>query len=218
MDAGSAWGNPLVMVQVFVEGGGERKDQKSRCREGFRKLTENAGLSGHMPTFVACGSRNDAYGSFCTAVRVARPDEYPFLLVDSEDPVSDIGEPDSPIPWRHLRMRDRWQKPASARSDQALLMVTCMETWLIADWATLRSVFGPQLQESALLPVQDLETRARHEVLQSLESATKACGPARMYSKGPRSFEVLARVSPDLLATHLPNFRRFVSALRRQLG
>lgn len=72
------------MVKLYVEGGGDAALLRSACREGFAKFSGKAGLAGHMPRVVACGSRADAYDSFCTALRSG---EAAMLLVDSEAPI-----------------------------------------------------------------------------------------------------------------------------------
>ena len=46
--------------RIYVEGGGDAKDLRTRCREGFHKLLENAGFTGRVPRIVASGSRNEA--------------------------------------------------------------------------------------------------------------------------------------------------------------
>jgi hypothetical protein len=66
--------------------------------------------------------------------------------------------------WAHLQHRDGWAQPAGTEDDQAQLMVTCMETWVIADRATLRAFFGQCLRENALLPDQNLEERRNDDV------------------------------------------------------
>lgn len=204
---------------MYVEGGGSSKELHTRCREGFRKLFENAGFIGYLPGFVACGSRNDAYDSFKTAWANAEPDQHPLLLVDSEEPV--VGHDvslDSPVPWQHLKARDKWDRPPKTANDQAHLMVTCTETWIIADRPALRTSFGPCLQENALLPEQGLELRTRHEATDALEHATRDCGRGRAYSKGRRSFQLLALLDPAVLAARLPHFARFVETLHYHLG
>ena len=98
-------------------------------------------------------------------------------------------------------------------ADQAQLMVTCMETWLMADRAALNEFFGPKLREKSLLPLEQLEERPRECVQQSLTQATKNC--ANAYQKGDRSFQVLAYAAPETLKQHLPYFRRLIETLER---
>ncbi len=203
------------MVKVYVEGGGDSKELHVRCREGYRRLLENADFQEHMPRIVACGGRGATYASFRTAA--ANQEEVSLLLVDSEDPIAPTDDPDSDLPWQHLQTRDGWERPHHAANDQAQLMATCMETWIMADQAALRAVFGNGLQVSALLPERDLEQRDRHAVQNALEHATRNCGRDKAYQKGRRSFQVLAACSPATLTQYLPYFRRFIATLRRYL-
>ena len=196
----------MVSVTIYVEGGGDSKELQSRCREGFSKLIKKLGFSGRMPKIVACGARDKAYLRFNTAVTSAKNDEYPILLVDSEDPIT-LG------PWDHLKARDKWNRPAGAEDDQAQMMATCMETWIMADRVALRKVFGPCLREGTLIPVNDLEERSRQELLVALKSATNDCGKSRGYAKGMRSFQILAELNPKSLEQNLPYFCRFWKTL-----
>jgi hypothetical protein len=122
------------MVKIYVEGGGDRKDLKSKCREGFSNFFEKAGFKGRMPRIMACGGRKSTYDDFCTALEIAEAEEFIMLLVDSEDPVQD-----GMAPWTHLAARegDGWSRPAAAVDDTAHLMVQCMEAWFLADKDTL---------------------------------------------------------------------------------
>ena len=71
------------MVKLYVEGGGDTNALRTACREGFTSFITKAGLV-KRPRVVACGSRRDAFESFCTAIAVG---EEAMLLVDSEAPV-----------------------------------------------------------------------------------------------------------------------------------
>jgi hypothetical protein len=59
------------------------------------------------------------------------------MLIDSEEPPADPN-----APWKHLKDRDGWDRPAAAEDDQVLLMITCMETWIITDESLSRSTMG----------------------------------------------------------------------------
>jgi len=166
-----------VRVKIYVEGGGDDKRQHIQCREGFRKLILNAGFTGRMPEIVAGGGRGRAFDMFKRAVAVSNRDVMPMLLVDSEDPVS------APTAWEHLQARDNGERPVDATDDQAQLMVTCMETWIMADRTALNRVFGSSLQTSALLPETNLEMQPRDVVQNALEHATRGCGRDKAYSK-----------------------------------
>jgi hypothetical protein len=200
----------MVSVRIYIEGGGDSKDLQSRCREGFRKLIERTGFEGRMPSTVACGGRNNAYDMFKIALRSADVNELPMLLVDSEEPVTTA-------PWYHLKSRDGWDRPAGAEDDQAQMMVTCMEAWIMADHEALRKVFGAHLRESALFPVEDLDRRSRQDLLAALKNATEDCGRGKGYDKGRRSFQILAELDPETLKENLSYFRRFSETLDRYL-
>lgn len=200
-------------VKIYVEGGGDSKELRIRCREGFRKLIEKAGFSGHMPGIIACGGRGAAFDHFNTAFETSGEADCPILLVDSEDPLAE-----GATPWQHLRTRDGWEEPIGARDEQVQLMVTCMETWIMADRAALREIFGNELQTNALLPDINLEQYSRDRVQTVLEQATRNCGKNRTYKKGKRSFQILESLNPNTLKQHLPNFKRFIETLEMLLG
>jgi hypothetical protein len=112
-----------------------------------------------MPRLVACGGRNDAYDSFSTAKSQGLGNDASLLWVDSEDPVANIE-----ATWTHLTQRDGWAKPPTSTDEDVLLMVTCMETWLVADRKTLGMHCGKSLNESSLPSLQDIEGRERQVV------------------------------------------------------
>lgn len=197
-----------MSVKIYVEGGGDSKELRARCREGFRKLLEKAGFQNRMPRIVACGARNAAYDDFCTAFKAAREDAYPVLLIDSEALVTEDA-------WEHLMSRDGWERPEGAEGEQAQLMVTCMETWVMADRTALKTVFNKCLWVKALLPEQGLESRTKEDVQKALEAATHDCGPQRAYSKGRRSFRALSQLDPETLKARLPHFNRLLDTLNR---
>jgi hypothetical protein len=205
----------VVVAHVYVEGGGDSKELRTRCREGFNKLFRKAGLSGRMPRIVACGGRDATFGSFSTAHTKSKSGQFVAMLVDSEDPVKDIERP-----WDHLRHRDNWERPNGAEDKQALLMTTCMETWIAGDVTGLRSYYEQGFQENALPGHDDLEQVDRHTVQNALCHATRKCTNA--YKKGKRSFQVLAALNPAVLEERLPkerlpSFARVMRILRERL-
>lgn len=199
-----------MSASIYLEGGGDSKEQHARCREGFRKLLEKCGYAGRMPKLVACGGRGATYDDFKTAHENRAADDYIAMLVDSEDPVEDIE-----ATWAHLTDRDGWQKPEGGEDDQALLMTTCMETWIVSDRAALAGHYGSKLQESALPPLVNMESRPRGTIQDNLVRATRNCSNA--YKKGKRSFEVLAKLTPATLDQHLPSFVRVRRILDEKL-
>ena len=199
-----------MKANLYIEGGGDSKEGKIRCREGFRKLIENAGFSGRMPRLIACGGRGAAFDDFKTAHAGQTAGDFIAMLVDSEDPVAD-GEKT----WDHLKIRDHWDQPEGAAEEQVLFMTTCMETWIVVDRAALQGHYDQLLQLSALLSPAESESRSRHDVQENLLHATRNCKNA--YAKGKRSFEVLAKLDPAVLKKYLPSFVRIIRILEAKL-
>ena len=132
------------------------------------------------------------------------------MLVDSEDPVADIEKT-----WLHLHSSVDWKKPDWAIDDHVLMMTTCMETWIVCDHTALLGHYGANLQVNALPDLVDIEQRNRHAIQGALVDATRNCSNA--YSKGKRSFEVLAQLTPNTLLLLLPSFARVVRILKTKL-
>lgn len=199
-----------MRAAIYLEGGGDSKELHIRCREGFRKLLENCGFAGRMPRLIACGGRSGTFDDFRTGHARKGDADYVAMLIDSEEPLDDLE-----AAWQHLSDYDGWKRPDGASDEQVLFMTTCMETWVVADHKTLADHYGSKLQESALPALNDLERRSRQEVQQKLVHATRHCVNA--YSKGKRSFVVLGKLCPRVLAKHLPSFRRVERILESKL-
>lgn len=198
----------MVAVRLFVEGGGDSNDLRTECRRGFRIFLERAGLGGSMPRIIACGSRQDAYRSFCTAIEQGGEETVFLLLVDSEAPVA-ANEPG----WQHLARRDRWEKPDQASADQCHLMIQCMETWFLADGDALQAFYGQGFNASSLPRHTDLEAVPKATVFKSLEAATRQTKTKGRYAKSSQSFEILARVDPAKVRGACPSADRFLTTL-----
>lgn len=198
-----------MRAYIYIEGGGDSKGLHVRCRQGFRQLLERCGFSRRMPRLVACGSRSAAYGDFKTA-HESNKAEYVAMLIDSEKPVSNPEET-----WDHLRNCERWERPDGADDEQVLFMTTCMETWIVADRDTLRQHYGSSLQESALPSLISLEQSNRQDIQEGLKHATRNCSNA--YQKGKRSFEILGKLEPETMESHLPAFQRAKRILNEKL-
>jgi hypothetical protein len=202
-----------VSSRIYIEGGGRGPDSKElqiRCREAFSALLDKCGFADRKPRLFACGGRSGAFDDFKIAHSRAAQGDYIAMLIDSETPVAD-GEK----PWDHLESSDKWDRPAGADDDRVLLMIACMETWIVTDRPTLRGHYGSDLQESALPALADMESRDRRAVQDSLNHATRKCKNA--YAKGKRSFDIVAKLNPDNLRRHLPAFQRFERILEARL-
>lgn len=210
------------MVTIYVEGGGDAKALRVACRAGFSKFLSEAGLKGNMPKIVACGSRKNAYDWFCIEIKSGRD---ALLLVDSESPVSaDYQQADNQKnwkPWLHLRNRqgDQWVKPENASDADCHLMVQCMEAWFLADSRSLQSFFGQGFNTNAL-PARGnkIESVAKEKIYDSLAAATKNRKPKEKYSKGKHSFQILERVSPEVVSDASPWAKRFIEIVKVKMG
>lgn len=204
-----------MSAHLYIEGGGNSKEEKTRCREAFRRLLIRQGFSGRLPRLTACGARGSAFDDFKTAHASAQVGHFVALLIDSEDPADIPEDPLAQQTWQHLEQRDGWERPAGALDQQVLLMTTCMETWIVADRTTLREHYGPRLNENQLPATINLESRQRHQVQDQLVLAT--AGTSKPYRKGKRSFDLLAKLNPQALAPLLPSYQRTMSILERNL-
>lgn len=196
-----------MTIKIYVEEGGDGNALRTKCRQGFSEFFRKAGLAERMPAISACGSRNDAYDSFRTAVRNAsRSCELPLLLVDSEGPVAkDV--------WNHLSDLDKWTKPPGADDNQAYLMIQCMESWFLADRECLGHFFGQNFNATPLPNNRDIESINKAAVLKALKDATRQADPKGEYHKGRHSFDILGKLDPEKVRKALPSVDRLINFL-----
>lgn len=202
-----------MRVKVYVEGGGEGKDLRRRCRRGFSTFFRKASLTGRMPKIIACGARDKTCSDFRTALANAADNEFIVLLVDSEGPVAEGAGP-----WLHLKNRDHWDKPASATDDNAHLMVQCMEAWFLADKDVLATFFGGGFNRNALPGRPDVEHISQSDLENGLKNATRQCNPKGEYHKGRHSFAILAELDPEKVTNASPHAKRLVKTLLDRLS
>ena len=201
-----------MKVKVYVEGGGDGKSLRTKCREGFSSFFAKANFAGRMPQIIACGGRKSAFDKFRTAWESRKAEEFIILLVDSEDPVADgVG------PWLHLRTRDGWERPDEATDENAHLMVQCMEAWFLADKDNLAAYFGHGFNRNALPGRQEIEDVAKDDVFRGLKNATRQCKKGD-YGKGRHSFDILEQTDPANVMAASPHARRLVETLRQKTG
>lgn len=196
-----------MTVVIYVEGGGDSRQLKADCREGFRKFFENAGLGGRMPRVHACGSRDRAFDRFSNRLAESNTEKSSvLLLVDSEEAVQGQDT------WSHLERRDRWKRPTGADDDNVHLMVQCMESWFLADVERVAAVFGQGFRGTSLPKNPNIEEVTTSAIESSLKKATRQCksGP---YSKGRHSFRILAVIRPERVAEASPHARRLLDVV-----
>ena len=219
----------MKTVKLFVEGGGDRKSLRTECRLGYNAFLQKSGLSGYMPRIVASGSRNAAYSDYCTAISNG---EDALLLVDSESaviiPMNDSTYESENIkmwkPWYHLLNRhghtgeiaDPWEKPSGASDEDCHLMVQSMESWFLADVATLKDYYGQRFHENSLPSRPDIESIPKDTVMSCLKAATRDTLKGS-YDKGDHSFTILAKVDPAKIMSKSPWARRLVTLLSEKM-
>lgn len=209
------------MVKLFVEGGGNSNALRTACREGFTTFITKAGLA-KRPRVVACGSRTEAFDSFCTAIAHG---EESLLLVDSEAAVPEACQQpaDNPMawmPWTHLAQcrGDGWIRPDAAADTDCHLMAQCMETWFLADRNTLAGFFGHGFRTKDLPDAANpIESVAKTGVYRALEQATRGCKTKHAYGKGEHSFKLLAAIDPAKVTAASPWAKRFVDSLKTKM-
>lgn len=197
-----------MTVRIYVEGGGDNRALHARCRKGFSSFFENAGLIGRMPRVTPCGGRQKTYDNFCTELTKAAKNEFIVLLVDSEDPVAEGAGT-----WTHLQTRDKWQKPAAAKDENAHLMTQCMESWFFADKDALAAYFGVGFNRNALSAREEIENIPKTDVESDLKAATKPSRKGK-YNKSSHSFDVLARLDPEKVAAASPHAKLLIRTLK----
>lgn len=195
----------MVGVKLYVEGGGDTAPLRTECRRGFRHFLEKAGIK-MMPRIVACGSRRAAYDKFRTSIAQG---ETALLLIDSEDPIS-FGD----SPWKYLATRpgDGFAKPDGVTDDCCHFMVSCMESWFMADKNVLSEFFEQDFNINLLPKRPDIESIPRDDIYKGLQSASANCKTKAKYGKGDHSFKILSMISPTLVRSQSKWADRFLNA------
>lgn len=191
---------------------------KTACRAGFSTFITKAGIT-KRPRIVACGGRQDAYDSFCIAVKNG---EEAVLLVDSEDAVSQqhqSGQAHGWLPWGHLSVRDKWSKPGGSKDTDCHMMVQVMESWFLADQNALQTFFNQGFKPLALpAAANPIEGIPKATVYGALHAATKHCKTKAAYDKGEHSFKLLAIIDPATVIAASPWAARFVDELKKKMA
>lgn len=200
-----------MKIKIYIEGGGDSHLQDTEFRAAWSAFFKNAGLAvlRKMPATFRGSGRTKTFDAYQTAVKTRKPDELPLLLVDSEDLVSS-----GHGPWQHLKARDGWEQPAGVGDEDVFLMISCMETWFLADRESLKRFFHDCWRDNALPQWEDLATVEKSRVFEALASATAACGKKR-YSKGKVSFDLLKSIDPTIVRQKCPDAKRLLDRLRQ---
>ena len=200
-------------IRIYFEGGGDSKDTKIQMREGlstFLKDLVSLARSRRIKwQIIVCGSRNDAYDSFKTALK-AHSTAFNILLVDSEGPITQE-------PWQHLRDRDRWGL-RRVNNTHCHLMVQAMEAWLIADVDALEKYYGQRFNKGAIPPNQDVEQISKRELERALKAATQKTKTKGAYHKTRHASELLARLDAKKVCNASKHCKRLFTTLIQKMN
>lgn len=194
----------MVRTTLYVEGGGDTREQKTRLRRGFRCFLKRAGLNERMPRIVACGGRDRAYDKFKLAH--TDPNRTALLLVDAEEPVT------AQSAWQHLKDLHGWDCPSGAGDDQCHLMVQVMESWFLADRDALAVYYGTDFRSNAIPQWPNIERVRKSDLSNKLRLATRRTRKGQ-YHKGRHSFKILAALDPNKVMNASPYAKRLIDSL-----
>jgi len=199
----------LSGIAVYMEGGGGSTDSKAAIRlrmaEFLREVRDQARSRRWQWKVVACGSGDAARDAFNHAI-AQNPDVFNVLLVDSETAVNGTAR-------AHLQARGWHLEVAEERIH---LMVQTMETWIVADVATLTNYYGQGFRPTVLPQAADLETVAKTAVANALEHATRDTqkGP---YHKIHHASALLKRIDPAMVMQRCRHCGRLFEILTGRL-
>jgi hypothetical protein len=200
-------------VRIYIEGGGHDKETKARLREGFSAFLSTLRTTARNKrinfSIILCGSRNDTFDNFQTALKT-HPDAFNILLVDAEAAIKHQS------PWQHLHQQDGWVKPHKVSEDQCHLMVQTMEAWIIADINALKKFYGRGFNPKAIPQNRNIEQIAKNDVESSLQEATKRTKKGQ-YHKTQHAPQLLERLNVAQVRQAAPYCQRLFATLEQKL-
>ena len=94
-----------------------------------------------------------------------------------------------------------------------------MESWLVADRATLKKFFGQGFKENQLPALTTaLDSVEKDRIYEALANSTKDCKTKAPYGKGEHSFKLLLCIDPHRVTAASPWAKRFVDELKNKMG
>jgi len=183
-------------IRIYVEGGGDEDEARSRLRAGFRGFLRDvwteARRRGIRLNIIPCGDGVRTVGSFHRALKW-HPDAFNVLLVDAEGPVTEASAR------HHLGTRNpRQWTDARVEDDHCHLMVQMMEAWLVADPEKLAEYYGKGFHEKSLPDNPNVEQIDKKTLERSLALATRQTSKKR-YHKTRHAPDLLERIRPEVV-------------------
>ena len=191
----------MTEVRIYFEG-------DASLRPGFRELFKGLGGAKLRLNLIACGA--DFVADFVSGVK-RNPNALNILLQDAEGPYS-------PAVAQETRRRiNRYDSGQRIADDQLHFMVPLMESWFLADRATLRNYYGPGFAENRLPANRQVEEILKEDVINDLANATRDTAKGR-YHKTRHAPELLARIDAARVRAAAPIGARLFRLLEQLNG
>ena len=185
-------------VRIYFEG-------DPKLRSGFRSLFAGLQSASRRITPVPC--KANAIADFMDGIK-NYPDAVNILLIDADGP-------HSPATVQEVRRRiNRYAPGVQIADDRLHFMVQVMESWFLADRATLQAYYGPDFAENRLPANRQVEQILKDDVINGLAAATRDTGKGR-YHKTRHAPALLASLSPVQVRAAAPACAKLFTALEQ---
>jgi hypothetical protein len=199
-------------IHIFLEGGGDGRNTKALIHKGFSHFLDSLVKIARQKKIkwklTVCGSRNNAFRDFKTALK-ANPQAFNVLLVDAEAPVNSR-------PCQHLKCRDDWDL-SNLDDEHCQLMVQTMEAWLIADIESLKKFYGSGFKENAIPKNAEVEKIDKKFLESCLKAATRNTQKGE-YHKIQHACKLLALLEVDKVREVAPHCDRLFTTLIQKMS
>jgi hypothetical protein len=196
-------------IRIYVEGGGDHKDQKRTLRTAFDAFLEPVKTLARQKrikwSLMPSGGRTTAHDDFITAMRVF-PEATVILLVDSEGEVRNS-------PKDYLTRKETGWDLSGAAEENIHLMVQTMEAWFMADKDVLVKVFGPKFNLNNLPQRANVEGIPKSDLKNKLKRMTKAINKRNEYNEIFHGSLILEMIDPSKVRNCAPHCDRLFSYL-----
>jgi hypothetical protein len=199
-------------IRIYIEGGGD-KFGKAQLRAAFSQFLGEIRTAAYQKRMqlrlVLCGSREDTFDAFRRGVQ-DHPADHVLLLVDADRSIDGT-------PREHLGGGEtRWDL-SFADDGQCHLMAEVMESWFLADPATLEKFYGQDFAAGRLPKRTNVEEVPKDEVFSALSDATRKTGKGR-YHKIQHGPQILERLDTDRVSARAPHCAKLFDALRKRVA